>query len=132
MVTIEIDNKQYKLELDRKTYVQLLKDKEYAEIQNELFKVVSKEKDEKKQKEILESDLSNTIADELITCEKVFYYSLLKYQPEIDVEQASLLLDKAIDECGFDQVSEVVKILLSSFTAGANEKKVKKTLIVSK
>ena len=128
MIKIEIDGKQYDLELDRRTYVNLLKDREFTEVQDELMRLVG----DGNTSEIVKDNLYVSMANELIIAEKIFYHSLHKCQPEIDAEQSSALLDKAIDECGMEQVLELTQSLVSSFIQGASEKKSKKTLIVSK
>lgn len=129
-IITEIGGKDYKFELSRASYKLLLADKEYAKVQDDIIGTISNGEDDKEKmaKEYFEKvGYTNTLLSTLISNEKIFYYSLLKYQPDITKEEASELLDTMIDEDGsMEYVNELVEAIMESFTQGATTEKANK------
>lgn len=129
-IITEIGGKDYKFELSRASYKLLLADKEYAKVQDDIIGTISNGEDDKEKmaKEYFEKvGYTNTLLSTLISNEKIFYYSLLKYQPDITKEEASELLDTMINEDGsMEYVNELVEAIMESFTQGATTEKANK------
>ena len=134
-ITIEIKEKDYTFEMNREVYKQLLQDEEYSKVQNELTKKVEATSNENEnikvedvKKEILNDDTNVILLRNMIMQEQIFYYSLLKNQPNISVNEASELLDSAIDEYGMTYVSNLITKLMENFTQ--REGKSKKKMVM--
>lgn len=129
-IITEIDGKEYIFELSRATYKLLLADEEYAKMQDDIIKSLDGNGNDKEKiaKEYYEKvGYTNTLLNTLITNEKIFYYSLLKYQPNITKEEASNLLDIMFEEDGsMEYINELVETLIESFTQGATTEKTNK------
>lgn len=129
-IITEIGGKDYKFELSRASYKLLLADKEYAKVQDDIIGTISNGEDDKEKmaKEYFEKvGYTNTLLSTLISNEKIFYYSLLKYQPDMTKEEASELMDTMIDEDGsMEYVNELVEAIMESFTQGATTEKANK------
>lgn len=129
-ITIEIDGKDYTFEMNRASYKKLLEDEEYSKMQNELSKRI-KGKDIKNEKEINEmfgEDISKVLLQNLIMEEKVFYFSLITNHSDMTMEKSSMLLDKAIEEYGSEEVSNLCNTIMGNFTQ--REDKPKKKMIM--
>lgn len=124
----EIGGNIYTFQLTRATYKLLLADKEYAKLQNEL---VAKLDNGETEESIASKDMTNTLLNNIIFVEKVFYYGLKKHHPEITMEQADKLIDIIFEEDGsMEFVNEIATKLVESFTQGATEKSERKTRVL--
>lgn len=129
-ITIEIDGKDYTFEMNRAIYKKLLADEEYSKMQNELSKKIKGKdlKNEKEMNEMFGEDISKILLQNLIMEEKIFYFSLLTNHSDMTMEKSSMLLDKAIEEYGSEEVSNLCNTIMGNFTQ--REDKPKKKMVM--
>lgn len=129
-ITIEIEGKDYTFEMNRAIYKKLLADEEYSKMQNELSKKVKGKdlKNEKEMNEMFGEDISKILLQNLIMEEKIFYFSLLTNHSDMTMEKSSMLLDKAIEEYGSEEVSNLCNTIMGNFTQ--REDKPKKKMVM--
>lgn len=137
-ITIEIGGKDYTFEMNRSIYKRLLADEEYAKMQNELTKKLGnknvkngKDKDKLQkqiQEQMIDEDISKVILQNLIMEEKIFYFSLLTNHSDMTMESSSVLMDKAIEEYGSNEVSNLCNTIMENFTQ--REEKPKKKMVM--
>lgn len=112
ILTTEIKGTTYKFELTRSVYKQLLADKDYQRVQNEIF-----EKSNTTSEGVSTSIDCQGLLNDMLFVEMIFHYSLTKHQPYITKEKSSELIDAMFEEDGsMEFVNEIAKTLIESFT----------------
>jgi Cdc6-like AAA superfamily ATPase len=117
-----------------------LADEEYAKMQNEISKRLknkdfNKENKKKLQEEIgaemLDDNISALILSNLVMQEQTFYYALTTNHKDMTMEQASELLDVAIEEYGNEAITELCSTLMENFTQRGEQPKKKMVMRMS-